>query len=1008
MYLGCWSNGGGDPTLTTLEGTGNPHLGESYTTREDKARKCARAADFVAALYFALFDGGQCYTSSEPTLPNSDDCVEGFGTTNAVDVYSVSGFSCSSSSPQIDTDGVTVYCQLPVDVPPFPVVVTCDDDYDCEAVGSIADTDVSICCKKWGSWTSWSSCSVTCGVGSQTRTRPCLMEPCDVDSTTESRDCMTIECPLVVEWGSWTSWSSCSVTCGVGSQTRTRPCLMEPCDVDSTTESRDCMTIECPLVVDYMYLGCWSNGGGDPTLTTLEGTGNPHLGESYTTREDKARKCARAADFVAALFFALFDGGQCYTSSEPTLSNSDDCFEGFGTTNAVDVYSVSGFSCSSSSPQIDTDGVTVYCQLPVDVPPFPVVVTCDDDYDCEAVGSIADTDVSICCKKWGPWTTWSSCTATCGGGSQTRTRQCLNEPCGDTVEEVRDCMTIECPLIFDYVYLGCWSDDSTDPQLITLEDTGNPHLQENFISREEKARKCARAADHVEASYFALLDGGQCFASSEPTTTSLSNECVDGFGTNIGADVYSVSGFACSSSSAQTNGEGLTVYCYLPIDVPTFPFPLESCEADYACEIVGAITEEWDIWTEWSECLVTCGGSTQTRTRSCMLDSCDGPSEDTRDCMTIECPQFVEYFYVGCWSSVDILFSLEGTSPHLDGAFGIRTDRGRKCARAASDAHKAYFALKDGGECYAFSDLPGSSDSAECVQGFGTNNAIDVYSVTELLCSTGIPNRDTEGNNIYCEQPDGVMFTVVDSCVDGYACEHVGKEAGVSMCCLVDIECPPNQVYNSCGSACPPTCDIPFPVGECTEQCIEGCFCEDGLILDIGNVCIPQSECGCYVMNTLYRFNEILPNGETCSCEFTNTVCSGCHFYELNTTPETWYNAKNICEDKGGRLAVLNEASVFNLVRQFIFNNGYDDDVKHGFWFGLNDLVNESEFVWSDNTTLLDGDYTMWARKQPSGGIRPLGDQDCVQMWKKRAFRWDDTNCAARKGYICEYTDGCF
>nr|XP_002735967.1 PREDICTED: IgGFc-binding protein-like [Saccoglossus kowalevskii] len=222
------------------------------------------------------------------------------------------------------------------------------------------------------------------------------------------------------------------------------------------------------------------------------------------------------------------------------------------------------------------------------------------------------------------------------------------------------------------------------------------------------------------------------------------------------------------------------------------------------------------------------------------------------------------------------------------------------------------------------------------------------------------------------------------------------------------IECPPNQVYNTCGSACPPTCDIPFPVAECTEQCIEGCFCEDGLILDVGNVCIPQSECGCYAMDTLYRFNEVLPNGETCSCEFANTVCSECHFYEVNTTSETWSNAKDICEEKGGRLAIINEASVFNLVRQFIFNNGYDDDVRYGFWFGLNDLVNESEFVWSDNTTLLDGDYTMWARDQPSGGIRPHGVQDCVQMWKRRAFKWDDANCETKKGYICEYTDGCF
>uniref|UniRef100_A0ABM0MDE3 CD209 antigen-like protein E-like n=1 Tax=Saccoglossus kowalevskii TaxID=10224 RepID=A0ABM0MDE3_SACKO len=128
-------------------------------------------------------------------------------------------------------------------------------------------------------------------------------------------------------------------------------------------------------------------------------------------------------------------------------------------------------------------------------------------------------------------------------------------------------------------------------------------------------------------------------------------------------------------------------------------------------------------------------------------------------------------------------------------------------------------------------------------------------------------------------------------------------------------------------------------------------------------------------------FHEELPNGETCNCDFENTVCSGCHFYEVNTDSETWHDAKAICEGKGGQLAMINKASVFNLVRQFIFNNGYDDDVIYGFWFGLNDLANEGEYVWSDGTILSDDDFTKWARNQPSGGNRPDGVQDCIQMW---------------------------
>lgn len=59
------------------------------------------------------------------------------------------------------------------------------------------------------------------------------------------------------------------------------------------------------------------------------------------------------------------------------------------------------------------------------------------------------------------------------------------------------------------------------------------------------------------------------------------------------------------------------------------------------------------------------------------------------------------------------------------------------------------------------------------------------------------------------------------------------------------------QVYTTCGSACPPTCRY-IPYG-CIEQCIAGCQCPRGTILDeAANKCVKKKE-DCGMNKTSYR-----------------------------------------------------------------------------------------------------------------------------------------------------------
>nr|XP_042912443.1 tenascin-like isoform X3 [Parasteatoda tepidariorum] len=55
--------------------------------------------------------------------------------------------------------------------------------------------------------------------------------------------------------------------------------------------------------------------------------------------------------------------------------------------------------------------------------------------------------------------------------------------------------------------------------------------------------------------------------------------------------------------------------------------------------------------------------------------------------------------------------------------------------------------------------------------------------------------------------------------------------------------CGKNEVYYECGSACPLTCANLGKDQGCTEQCVKGCFCRDGLIRNDEGVCVHPNQC---------------------------------------------------------------------------------------------------------------------------------------------------------------------
>ncbi|XP_057313082.1 SCO-spondin-like isoform X2 [Hydractinia symbiolongicarpus] len=147
-------------------------------------------------------------------------------------------------------------------------------------------------CPVNGSWSEWSSatmCSKSCGNGTYTRERFCNNPPkagsgidcVGGDNTTydtETLDCNTHNCPIHGNWTEWSSYSDCSVTCGIGTKERNRTCTDPPpqfggdeCVMMNTTRglveynSTQCNLVMCPIHgawTDWYNSTCNATCGG--------------------------------------------------------------------------------------------------------------------------------------------------------------------------------------------------------------------------------------------------------------------------------------------------------------------------------------------------------------------------------------------------------------------------------------------------------------------------------------------------------------------------------------------------------------------------------------------------------------------------------------------------------------------------------------------------------------------------------------------------------------------------
>ncbi|XP_047199382.1 alpha-tectorin [Hippoglossus stenolepis] len=86
--------------------------------------------------------------------------------------------------------------------------------------------------------------------------------------------------------------------------------------------------------------------------------------------------------------------------------------------------------------------------------------------------------------------------------------------------------------------------------------------------------------------------------------------------------------------------------------------------------------------------------------------------------------------------------------------------------------------------------------------------------------------------------------------------------------------CPPNSHYSSCVSVCPPQCAPARGQRDCSQECVEGCQCDQGYVLN-GKSCILSQNCGCYTDGKYYEPKQLFWNSDCtkrCQCIGRNLI----------------------------------------------------------------------------------------------------------------------------------------
>lgn len=278
----------------------------------------------------------------------------------------------------------------------------------------------------WSPWKPFSACSATCGKAFHTSTRLCNKpaplnggKPC-VGNASDTQLCRDLPlCAIDGQWSNWSAYSECSVNCGHGTKNRTRVCN-NPAPkyggldcAGNASEVIGCSAKQCPVDGGW---SAWVTAGSGCSVTCGRGSKIRIRTCSNPAPVNGGRDCPGAVyDSTSCLLKECpVNGG--WTRWSPFTPCTTTCGVG---------YQTSTRTCTNPSPQFGGQPCTGNNNDTRVCPNQPL---------CPVDGG------------WSPWKPYSSCSATCGFGSQTSTRECNSpapenggKPCEGNTTNTRPC-----------------------------------------------------------------------------------------------------------------------------------------------------------------------------------------------------------------------------------------------------------------------------------------------------------------------------------------------------------------------------------------------------------------------------------------------------------------------------------------------------------------------------------------------------------------------------------------